>query len=535
MANLAGPVDIDDFVQHKKEVLYDDRRESRIRRSVEATLRYFNQRSLDPFDDSRTVTPGIEDRKNVSHFSQYSSHFTSNNMSFPATSPRGPVRLPDYMPNGLGRDLTREATSNEKTARFSTYDIEVDEKTDLEKNSGSNSHDNKHDDHHDDIELEKLNANSSPKNCLKTRLKHFTFAWYAWTMATGGVAFTLSVIPFRFEGLTGLGTAIFIFNIIFFTFNTVAISARFILFPGTLKHAFSNPHEGFFSATFLLTVATMITNTTAYGIPNSGPWLIEALRIAFWVYLIVTSIFAVVYYHVLFTVKALVITNVLPGWILPIFPAMLVGTLASAIAKTQPPAHAYPMLVAGLSYQGLGMMLAIMMYGIYFGRLMTSGLPADQSRPAMFIAVGPPAFTALALIGMAQDMIEAKIVPDFITLPGIQNKAMITDQLQILALLAAIGLWVFAAWCFGIAIFAMFEAIHRNDFHLNWYAKVFPNVGFTIATIKIGERLGSTPIQMVGTGMASILFFAWLIVFFCHIKAVKNRMIAWPGKDEDAH
>jgi C4-dicarboxylate transporter/malic acid transport protein len=354
-------------------------------------------------------------------------------------------------------------------------------------------------------------------------------------MATGGVAFTLSVIPFRFEGLTGLGTAIFIFNIMFFTFVTTAISARFILFPGTLKHAFSNPHEGFFSATFLLTIATMITNTTAYGIPNSGPWLIDALRIAFWVYAIITSVFAVVYYHVLFTVKALVITNVLPGWILPIFPAMLVGTLASAIAKTQPPAHAFPMLVAGLSYQGLGMMLALMMYGIYFGRLMTSGLPADQSRPAMFIAVGPPAFTALALIGMAQDVIEAKIIPDFITLPGIQNKAMITDQLQILALLAAIGLWVFAAWCFSIALFAMFEAIHRNDFHLNWYAKVFPNVGFTIATLKIGERLDSTPIQMVGTGMASILFFAWLIVFFCHIKAVKNRMIAWPGKDEDAH
>ena len=30
---------------------------------------------------------------------------------------------------------------------------------------------------------------------LKERLKHFTFAWYAWTMSTGGVAFVLSVVP----------------------------------------------------------------------------------------------------------------------------------------------------------------------------------------------------------------------------------------------------------------------------------------------------------------------------------------------------
>jgi tellurite resistance protein TehA-like permease len=81
---------------------------------------------------------------------------------------------------------------------------------------------------------------------------------------------------------------------------------------------------------------------------------------------------------------------------------MLVSTLASAIAKTQPAEHALPTLVAGLSYQGLAMMVAIMMYGLYFGRLLTSGLPVDMSRPAMFIAVGPSSFTALAFIGMAK-------------------------------------------------------------------------------------------------------------------------------------
>jgi tellurite resistance protein TehA-like permease len=227
---------------------------------------------------------------------------------------------------------------------------------------------------------------------LKLRLKHFTFAWYAWTMSTGGVAFVLSVIPpaYRFAGLTGLGTGIFVTNLFFFTFVTITITTRFVMHPGTFTHAFTNPHEGFFSATFWLSLATMITNTTAYGIPNSGPWLITALRYAFWIYTVCTTLHAIIYYHILFTVKKLVITNVLPGWVLPIFPAMLVGTLASAIAKTQPAEHALPMLVTGLSYQGLGFFVALMMYGIYFGRLLTSGLPIDMSRPAMFIAVSIP-------------------------------------------------------------------------------------------------------------------------------------------------
>ncbi|KAF4628369.1 hypothetical protein G7Y89_g9788 [Cudoniella acicularis] len=273
---------------------------------------------------------------------------------------------------------------------------------------------------------------------------------------------------------------------------------RFILHPGTLTHALTNPHEGFFFATFWLSLATMVTNTTAYGIPNSGPWLITALRVTFWVYTVCTTLVAIFYYHVLFTVKKLVITNVLPGWVLPIFPAMLVGTLASAIAKTQPAEHALPMIVAGLSFQGLGMMLAIMMYGIYFGRLLTVGLPVDASRPAMFIAVGPPSFTALALIGMAQDVAAANIFPSYISLIGITNQALIPDFLQLLALVTAIALWVLAFWFFSIAVVASVEAVARNDFHLNWYAYVFPNVGFTIATIRIGEKLSCNAIMLLG-------------------------------------
>ncbi|CZR52138.1 related to C4-dicarboxylate transport protein [Phialocephala subalpina] len=373
------------------------------------------------------------------------------------------------------------------------------------------------------------------KLSIRDRLKHFTFAWYASTTSTGGVAFVLSVIPNRFGGLTALGTAIFIFNLLLFTCVTITMCARFILHPGTFTHSLTNPHEGFFFATFWLTIATIISNTTAYGIPNSGPWLIVALRIAFWIYTVCATLLAIFYYHVLFTVKKLVLTNVLPGWVLPVFPAMLVGTLASAIAKTQPPEHAMSILAAGLTYQGLGIMVAIMMYSLYFGRLLTSGLPADMSRPAMFIAVGPPSFTALAFIGMAQGVTAAGIFSGYATLNGIVNQDIITDILSLLALIAAIFLWTLAFWFFAIAVVASIEAVQRNDFHLNWYAYVFPNVGFAISAIKIGDRLSSPKIQMVGTGMAAVLFLLWILIVVCHIKAVVTRKICWPGKDEDAH
>lgn len=392
-----------------------------------------------------------------------------------------------------------------------------------------------------DIEVQSISIDHEKEEAvrgtvsLRDRLKHFTFAWYAMTMSTGGVAFVLSVIPNRSDGLTGLGTAIFVFNLFLFTFVTITICIRFILHPGTFTHSLINPHEGFFFATFWLSLATMITNTTAYGIPNTGPWIITALRYTFWAYTVCATLLAMFYYHVLFTVKKLVLTNVLPGWVLPIFPAMLIGTLASAIAKTQPAENALPILVAGLSYQGLGMMVAIMMYGLYFGRLLTSGLPADMSRPAMFIAVGPPSFTALAFLGMAQDVQTTGIFSTYTSLSGISNQALIPDVLSLLALIAAILLWVLAFWFFSIALVASVEAAPRNDFHLNWYAYVFPNVGFTIATIKIGERLDSPGIKGVGSVMGALLFVFLFVIYGAHVRAIVQRKICWPGKDEDAH
>jgi tellurite resistance protein TehA-like permease len=214
---------------------------------------------------------------------------------------------------------------------------------------------------------------------------------------------------------------------------------------------------------------------------------------------------------------------------------MLIGMLASAIAKTQPAEHALPILVAGLSYHGLGMMVAIMMYALYLGRLLTFGLPADMPRPAMFIAAGPPSFTALAFIGMAQDVTATNIFSAYITLTGVPDQTLIPDVLQLLALIAAIFLWVLAFWFFFIALVAIIEAVERNDFHLNWNPYGFPNAGFTIATIKIGERFDSPAIKLVETAMAAVLFFLWILIVVCHVRAMVMRKICWQGKDEDVH
>ncbi len=80
---------------------------------------------------------------------------------------------------------------------------------------------------------------------------------------------------------------------------------------------------------------------------------------------------------------------------------MLSGTVAAVTADSQPPHHGMPIIVAGTTFQDPGVLVAIFMYSNHIDRLMSNGLPAPNTRPGMFISMGPPAFTELAFIGMA--------------------------------------------------------------------------------------------------------------------------------------
>ena len=148
---------------------------------------------------------------------------------------------------------------------------------------------------------------------------------------------------------------------------------RFCLHRGDLRNSVTHPREGLFLPTFFLALATIITSTERYIVPeNDAPlrWLILG---AFWGYLLITLALAVGQYSHLFAKHRYALLTMMPTWILPIFPIMLSGTIASVIAESQPDISAVPIIVAGLGAQGLGISVSIMMYSHMIGRLMQVG------------------------------------------------------------------------------------------------------------------------------------------------------------------
>ncbi|PYI19133.1 putative C4-dicarboxylate transporter/malic acid transport protein [Aspergillus violaceofuscus CBS 115571] len=374
-------------------------------------------------------------------------------------------------------------------------------------------------------ELKASKYSSSTNVSLRDRLRHFTWAWYTLTMSTGGLALLLASQPYSFGGLQQIGLAVYIINLAFFALLCSLMATRFIL-HGNFLDSLRHDREGLFFPTFWLSIATIITGLYRYFGDTTQPAFIYALEVLFWLYCAFTLMTAIIQYSFVFAAHHYPLQTMMPSWILPAFPIMLSGTIASVIAEQQPARSAIPMIVAGTTFQGLGFSISFLMYAHYIGRLMETGLPSREHRPGMFICVGPPAFTALALIGMTNGLPE-----DFQVL---QDPHPFQDAhiLRLLAIATGAFLWALSLWFFSIAIIATIR-LPPTAFHLNWWAMVFPNTGFTLATITLGKAFDSPGVKGVGSAMSICIVGMWLFVFVSNVRAVVKRDIVYPGKDED--
>ncbi|CAJ2502639.1 Uu.00g100330.m01.CDS01 [Anthostomella pinea] len=370
-----------------------------------------------------------------------------------------------------------------------------------------------------------------PPTGFLARLEHFTWANFTFPMSTGGLALILAeqTQGYTFHGLQTIGKVVYIFDLVIFSLICAAITYRFVKFPGTLRASITHPTEGLFLSTSTLSLASIIAGMARYGIPAAGvgPWLVRAYMVLFWVYFALTFCIAVGQYVLLFTSAQLKIQDMTPAWDLPIFPFMLSGTIAAVGASLQPAWSALPMIIGGLTAQGLGMLVSVLMYANYVRRMIQYGFPSANSRPGMFIAVGPPAFTSLALMGMAS------AYPEHHAYFGAD--ALTVQILRVIATMTSVFIWSLSLWFFCIAVLANLAVWRQLSFRLNWYAFVFPNVGFTITVILIGKAFDSRAVKAVGSAMTILIVATWIFVVCCHARAVWRHDIMEDGKDEDVY
>ncbi|KAJ6265065.1 hypothetical protein Dda_1220 [Drechslerella dactyloides] len=399
---------------------------------------------------------------------------------------------------------------------------------------------------------EKSNYTPSQRNVpFDTRIHHFTWAWYLPVMGTGGIAVQLHLLPFRFRGLDTIGVIVFLISVAIYCVATAGLVVRFTMWRHTLYNSIRHPTEGLFTATFLLSSATILINTCHYGVDNIGEpsqdnWLSKAVEVLFWVYTFCSIVLAIALSYFIISRESHTPQAATPAWALPCFPAMLVGTVGANVSRilvtTANANHhrVFPILITSILLQGFGILISLMFITIFLKRLMLFRLPSPNLRPGMFMAVGPPGFTSFTIIALG-DIGRTQFLPsDF----GISDDFAVGNAFYVACLLTGMLFYGLAAWWLLLSTTAVVAgAIQKHalrkknvdfNFHLSWWAFLFPNTGLVGATLLFGKIFSSPAVQWVGTAMVIIECAVWLMLVVQTPRAVLRGRLMVPGKDEDA-
>lgn len=300
---------------------------------------------------------------------------------------------------------------------------------------------------------------------FRDRIAHFTWPWFACTMSTGALAVVLANTPNTFTGLQTIGKIFYILDLILFVLFTTAMGLRAFWFPRRFLASLHHPIEGLFFGSYWVSVSLILNGAQAYGVPESGPWLVSALRVLFWMYCGIVLLVAIGQYFVLFQEERLKITDAVPAWIFPIYPLLVVGTMGGTFIPSQPQDAAFDMWIGSVMLQGLSWTVALMMYSLYTQRLMTSSLPAPSTRPGMYVSVGPAGYTAAGLISLGTQA--SSVLPeDTFNVSSLPDG----DIVRVMGILAGIFIVIFAFWFFCISTVAVISGLKQMTFTLNWWA-----------------------------------------------------------------
>ena len=113
-------------------------------------------------------------------------------------------------------------------------------------------------------------------------------------MSTGALAVVLGQTPNKFDGLQTIGKIFFILDLVLFGLFNVAMALRAYWFPRRFLASLHHPVEGLFFGSYWVSVSLLLNCMQAYGVPSTGPWLIKAINVLFWIYCAIVLVVAAV-------------------------------------------------------------------------------------------------------------------------------------------------------------------------------------------------------------------------------------------------
>jgi len=403
-------------------------------------------------------------------------------------------------------------------------------------------------------------SSGTNRSSLKARLRGFTFSFFTINMGTAGFAYILARIPpaYQCDGLNILGRIILIFDLVVFSVFSAAIIARFYLYPRAMITCFRHPVEASYVCAFAQACATIMVAITAYAPEHVGEWINTVLLVLYFMQLFFAIFLAITIPLVHFGLASRSgnVQKMPPSWLLLPTVVTYTASLSYNIANLLPATQAVYVLWTGYMMLGLGIMLTIPYFVLWFTSLAMNGVPRGRYALTPFMIVGMSSYISGGFLGLGHaavrifaeysEDIGRDYLPGDATLGGVlvQNTASGTFHLFNLSLGLLFYGW--AWWTFLVACtMSIYLAIRgeKGSFQpsiSSYWSLIFPTTGLILDTWDLAEALQETAGQsgirwmdIIGIVLFGIWVFAYCTGWAFVLMKIFKKEALYEGKDDN--
>ena len=336
-------------------------------------------------------------------------------------------------------------------------------------------------------------------------VRQFTPNWFTVSMGTGVVALILAELPFAHSLMVQLGASLWQLNILLFMSFCLLYGLRWLIYPTEAKQIFSHASMSLFLGAIPMALATIINGLLKFGISLYGDGVIQLAQMLWYVDVLLAVAIAWLVPFCMFSRQEHQLHSMTAVWLLPIVACEVAATsgglLLPHIAEGQ---QAVGILVGSYVLWGISVLPAFAILTILMLRLALHQLPSKELAITSWLALGPIATGALALLVLGAQ------APQVLATVDMQSLGVFCQQAGIMASMLLLG---FAVWWLGIAVLTTLKHAKKDlPFNLGWWGLTFPLGVLTLAVLNLGQQIHVSFIQSIAYVLAVILVMLWLLV-----------------------
>lgn len=359
---------------------------------------------------------------------------------------------------------------------------------------------------------------------------------FAIAISTGGVALILgSPFPYSAPWQLRLASVLYVYEIVLFTLFSVLTLVRWIVYPHVaIRRALADPDELCSYAIppiVLMTIAALTAtqvSTTAWG----GHAFTLVAYVLWWI-----GMFWMFLTGVVVIVTCIYTGNQMDRSMTPVLFMAPVGLATAGVeagniannATEMSARLAIPMVVVGYFVVGIALFMGIILYTLFFHRLLAAGLNPPAQRAGLFILIGAAGqlSSAFQILGNAAQTYFQQYKPQ-------ATSATFWDQqagagIDFSGMLFGLLLLGFDYFTFCLAIVGVVDVFVKKQFSytLTWWSVVFPTVTLVTAWLQLSTSMDSPAFRGLTAALYMFVVVVYVLNWVGTIRGVITGDLIW--------